>query len=365
MAKKPVTNKVFPDLIDLKNEFDRLFGEGAVRFSGDDAITEVEAIPTGIISLDKATGIGGIPRGRIIEIYGPESSGKTTTCLQIAAAFQKHTFQTPLGPRLGRVAFIDAEHALDPQWANNIGCNVDDFIFCQPEHGEQAYTIIEMIIKSGKVELIILDSVAALIPKEELEGELENNQMAPQARMNSKALRRLKGVMSNYGCTLMCVNQIREKVGIMFGNPEVTPGGRALKFYASMRMEIRRGGKFLIGSDLVGFETTAKFVKNKCAAPFTEAEYNICFGDEKYPIFGIDPYSNLIKIATDAKTITLKGSHYSFEGEVLGNGAANAAVALRLSPNIFKKIYNLTISKAMQLPCPTPPLSTNPETLST
>jgi recombination protein RecA len=365
MAKKPASNKVFGDLVDLKAEFDKKYGEGTVRFSGDEAITNVEAVPTGVISLDKATGIGGIPRGRIIEIFGPESSGKTTTCLQIAAAFQRHIFKTPLGDRPGRVAFIDAEHALDPEWADKIGCNVSEFIFCQPDHGQQAYDIIEMIIKSGKVELVILDSIAALAPKEEIEGELEDNQIGAQARLNSKALRRLKGVMNDYGCTLMCVNQVREKIGVMFGNPETTPGGRALKFYASMRMEIRRGSQFKIGEEHVGFETKAKFIKNKVARPFTEATYNICFGDEKYPVAGIDPFSNLLEAGTEAKVITQKGSHYSFDGEVLGNGGANAATALRLSPNIFKKIYDLTIQKAIPTPCPTPLPSTNPETSST
>jgi len=364
MAKKPAANKTFEDLGDLKDEFDKLFGEGAVRFAGDGAITNVEAVPTGVISFDKATGIGGIPRGRLIEIFGPESSGKTTTCLQITAAFPKHTFNTPLGPRLGRVAFIDAEHALDPKWAAKIGVNIDDLIFAQPEYGEQAYKMIEMIIASGKVELVVLDSIAALISKEELEGELEDNKMAPQARMNSKALRRLQGVISEHRCTLMCVNQIREKVGVMFGSPEVTPGGRSLKFYSSMRIDIRRGGKFEIDSELVGFTTTAKFIKNKCAAPFAEAEYSICFGKEQYPVYGIDPFSNLVKAATEAKIITLKGSHYSFEGEVMGNGAANAATYLRLTPNIFKKIYDLTIAKAIDLPCPIQLPSTNQETSS-
>lgn len=348
MAKKPPQNKKFEDLNDLKAEFTKKYGEGAVRFPGDTAIVDVEAVPTGIISLDRATGIGGIPRGRIIEIFGPESSGKTTTCLQIAAAFQKHIFQTPAGPRNGRVAFIDAEHALDPNWTKKIGCNFDEMLFCQPDHGQQAYDIIEMIVKSGKVELVILDSIAALAPKEELEGELEDTQIGAQARMNSKALRRLKGTMNDNGCTLMCVNQIREKIGVMFGNPETTPGGRALKFYASIRMEIRRGDKYEINKTLVGFETRAKFLKNKVAEPFSSATYNICFGNPEYPVCGIDPYSNIIDAGTEAKVITLKGSHYSFEGEVLGNGAANAATALRLSPNLFKKIYDLTIAKALQ-----------------
>lgn len=739
MAKKTPQNKTFEDLNDLKAILVKKYGEGAVRFPGDAAIVNVEAVPTGIISIDRATGIGGIPRGRIIEIFGPESSGKTTTCLQIAAAFQKHIFSTALGPRNGRVAFIDAEHALDPNWAKKIGCNFEEMIFCQPDHGQQAYDVIEMIVKSGKVELVVLDSIAALAPKEELEGELEDNQIGAQARMNSKALRRLKGTMSDNGCTLMCVNQIREKIGVMFGclhadtlipfvdgriftirqvcdekiqgevwsyneklrsfeprkivdwhyngdvensedylhvslrgpgtkngtmqitvtpnhevlhnnefvpidslnigdvlttkqdcfvfdqnqkpngtlgqfligilsgdshishnqnklgaslklrdnvdtdymdwksdmlstsglrmtdykcnsgrfyvspeisefaeikrdypnrdpmlllnnfswlgfavwimddaiyerkryqlsikrfagdgvkldeisycldelglfhhmsrggniifdvdvseliaskispfvpkcmdrklpihhrgyyeeislyrtiefrstdaiitnirpaskkqmkqrgkydlsiehnhnymaggnpvgvivhnSPETTPGGRALKFYASIRMEIRRGGKYEINKTLVGFETRAKFLKNKVAEPFSEANYNICFGNPEYPVCGIDPYSNLLDAATEAKVIVLKGSHFSFDGDVLGNGAANAATALRLSPNIFKKIYDLTITQALQnvVPitlhdtddaedteeCLTQPQSTNQETQST
>lgn len=358
MAKNK-SKEVYTDLDDLREAFIAKYGEGTVRFDSDEAISNVEAVSTGIISLDVAFGIGGVPRGRILEIYGPESSGKTTTCLQIAAAFQN----TKFGDRFGRVAFIDAEHALDPGWAEKLGCRPKEFLFAQPEHGEQAYDIIEMIIRSGKVELVILDSIAALASKEEIEGELTDHTMASAARMNSKALKKIKGIISDHKCTLICCNQVREKVGISFGNPEVTPGGRSLKFYASVRIEVRRIAKHKIGETVIGASTKAIFVKNKIAAPFKEALYNICYGDEAYPIYGIDPYGNLIDAALEHKVLHKSGNFVKYKDVNLGNGLVNAAVAIRLDPNLFREIY----TKTMEIikPCHTIPQSTNQETSST
>lgn len=347
------------DLDELREEFIKKYGEGVVRFDVDEVISNVEAVPTNIISIDAAFGIGGVPRGRIIEIFGPESSGKTTTCLQIAAAFQN----TDFNGRKGRVAFVDAEHALDPQWAKKIGCNPEDFIFTQPEHGEQAYDIIEMIVKSGKVELIILDSIAALSTKDEVEGEITDQSIGAQARMNSKALKRIKGILSDNKVTLICCNQIREKIGVMFGSPEVTPGGRALKFYASVRIDVRRTGKYKVGENVVGASTKASFVKNKIAAPFKEALYNICYGEESYPIYGIDPYGNLIESAIEHKILHKSGNFIKYGEESLGNGLTNAATAIRLDPNLFKEIYTKTLEKIK--PCHTPHQLTSQEVSST
>lgn len=348
MAKdKKAGNPVFDGkdgLGDLKSHFDKTYGAGAVRFAGDTAIVPVESIPTGILSIDSAIGCGGIPRGRILEIFGPESSGKTTTCLKIVSAFQQAQFNG----RNGRVAYIDAEHSLDPQWAHNIGVDIGSMIFNQPDHGEQAYDIIETIAKSGKVELIVLDSIAALVTKDEIEGTLEgNNQIGSQARMNSKAFAKLKGVIASSKCTLICVNQIREKIGVMFGNPETTPGGRALKFYASVRMDIRRTGKFDVGGETVGNTTRVKFIKNKVAPPFTEANFNITFGLPSYPVFGVDPYSSLLEVAKDLKIVTVGGSWLNYGDMRLGNGLAASAAYLASDPNLFQKIYNhvLTGSK--------------------
>lgn len=336
---KPVNSAV--EFGELKQYFDKQYEKGLVRFAGDSSIVKVESVPTGIVSFDEAIGCKGIPRGRIIELFGPESSGKTTTCLKIVSAFQNTMF----GDRLGRVAFIDVEHALDPTWAMNIGVDMDELIFAQPHYGEQAYDIIEMIAKSGKVELIILDSIASMVTKAEVEGTLEdNNFIGAQARLNSKALCKLKGVIADNNCTLICINQIREKIGVMFGSPETTPGGRALKFYASIRMDIRRTGAFKVGDTVVGNTTKVKFIKNKVAPPFTEAEYNITFGKSEYPIYGVDPYSSIIDIAKERQIITSAGSFLSYRDERLGNGLASSAAYLSTNPNLFNRIYNHVIT---------------------
>lgn len=370
MAKQKSKSTAIEDLTELKAHFDNKYGKGAVRFAGDNAIVPVDSVPTGVVSIDEAIGCKGIPRGRIIEIYGPESSGKTTTCLKIGAAFQNTMFDIKdengnvVDQRKGRVAMVDVEHAFDPKWATAIGMDVGELIFSQPDHGEQAYDIVEMICKSGKVELIILDSIAAMATKEEIEGTLEeSNQIGAQARLNSKALRKLKGIVADHNCTLMCVNQIREKIGVMFGSPETTPGGKALKFYASVRMDIRRTGSFKVGDTTVGNTTKVTFKKNKVAPPFTVAEFNITFGLDEYPISGVDPYSSLIELGKKKKILTQAGSHVKYEGESLGNGLAASAAALATDPNLFQKIYSHVVTGMPS--CPTQPPSMNEETPST
>lgn len=370
MAKNKDKSTAIEDLEDLKQHFISKYGPKAVRFAGDTAIVSVDAVPTGVVGIDEAIGCKGIPRGRIIEIYGPESSGKTTTCLKIAAAFQNTMFDVKddngnvVGQRPGRVAMVDVEHAFDPNWAKAIGVNVDELIFAQPDHGEQAYDIVEMLVKSGKIELVILDSIAAMATKEEIEGTLEgNNQIGANARLNSRALAKIKGPVSDNNCTLMCVNQIREKIGVMFGSPETTPGGKALKFYASVRMDIRRTGSFKVGDTIVGNTTKVTFKKNKVAPPFTVAEFNITFGLPEYPISGVDPYSSLIEIAKSKKICTQAGSHVKYDGESLGNGLAQAAATLATDPNLFQRIYSHVVTGTPS--CPTTPPSTNEETPST
>jgi recombination protein RecA len=334
------TSSVHDSIESLKAHFTKEYGSDAVRFPGDSSIVEVDVVPSGIAAIDNGIGCGGIPRGRILEIYGPESSGKTTTCLSIAAAFQKHLFDG----QPGVVGYIDVEHSLDPTWASNIGCDMDKMIFSQPDHAEQAYDIVEALAKSGLVQLILLDSIAAMASKSEVEGTLEeNNSIGEQARINSKAFRKLKGVINDTKCTLICVNQIREKIGVIYGSNETTPGGRALKFYSSVRMDIRRTGVFKIGDKQVGNETRVKFVKNKLAPPFTEATFNIGFGTDAYPVYGIDPYSGLISAAEANKTITKNGSFYKYGDVSLGNGLAAAAMTLMADPNLFKEIYNKSV----------------------
>jgi len=360
MAKTKKTTPEIDDLDDLKVYFNKTHGDNVVRFAGDSAIVPVDVVPTGVVAIDEAIGVGGIPRGRIIEIFGPESSGKTTTCLKIGAAFQDHTF----GDRKGRVAFIDVEHALDPGWADAIGVNMDELIFAQPTYGEQAYDIIEMLAKSRKVELIILDSIASMVTKAEVEGTLEDsNFIGAQARLNSKALCKLKGVLAENNCTMICVNQIREKIGVMFGSPETTPGGKALKFYASVRMDIRRTGAFKVGDTVVGNTTRVKFIKNKVAPPFTEAHYNITFGKDEYPIFGVDPYSSIIEVGKEKKIITTSGSWSNYGNIKLGNGLVASAALLASDPNLFQQIYNHVTTGSPE--CHTTLPSTKEETPST
>jgi recombination protein RecA len=324
---------------------EKAHGAGAVMV-GRGRIVNVKSFSTGIASIDVALGCGGLPQGRIMEVYGPESGGKTTTCLQFIAACQKHRFEDK--DREGVAAFIDAEHALDPVWAEKIGVDMDQVLLSQPNSGEEAFSIVEMMVKSKLVDLIIVDSVAALVPQVELVGELTDANVGAHARMMSKALRKLKGEISNSKTTVIFINQIREKVGVMFGSPETTPGGRALKFYASIRGEVRRGSTLKEGDDVVGFRTSMKMVKNKVAAPFMKAEFDICVGRAQRPIYGIDGHASLIDVAEGVKVVTRKGSHFRFGDIILGNGLAKASTFLRDNPEISKEIRDKTYGKAFE-----------------
>lgn len=313
----------------------------SVGFGDEGSITAVEAVPTGIMSFDLATGINGIPLKRVIEVYGPESSGKTTLCLTIVKGFQK--YEKYSGPD-NLVGYIDVENAIDPDWAESIGVDLSKMLLVQPNNGEQAYDVADTLISSGKFRLVIIDSIAALASKSEIEGTLEdNNAIGAAARLNSKALKKLSPKLKANNCTLLCVNQIREKIGVMFGSPETTPGGRALKFYSSMRVDIRRTGYSKINDVAVGSEVTVKLVKNKLARPFTVADFNIGYGLPQYPVSGIDPVQSLFSVAVEKKIIGQKGSHYNFNGAVLGNGEKNALIALRLDAKAYDEIYKRTM----------------------
>lgn len=305
---------------------------------------KVDTFPTGVASIDLALGCGGLPQGRIMEVYGPESGGKTTTCLQFIAACQHHTFEQK--EREGVCAFIDAEHALDPVWAERIGVDMEQLLLSQPNSGEEAFDIIEMMLKSKLVDLIVIDSVAALVPKAELQGEFTDSHIGAHARMMSQALRKLKGVINNSKTTVIFINQIREKVGIIFGSPETTPGGRALKFYASIRGEVKRGNAIKDGDDVIGFRTSMKMVKNKVAPPFMRGEFDICVGKQPRPVYGIDTIASLIDTANDSKVVSRNGSHYAYNDVRLGNGLARAVAFLRDNPDMEAEIREQTYAKA-------------------
>ena len=302
------------------------FGKGSIMKLGDaSANINVEAIPTGSISLDVALGVGGIPRGRIIEIYGPESSGKTTVALHMIAEAQK---------RGGIAGFIDAEHALDPQYARKIGVDIDNLYISQPDHGEQALEIAETMIRSGALDIVIIDSVAALVPKAEIDGDMDDLQVGLHARLMSKAMRKLTGVIDKSNCVVVFINQLREKVGVMFGNPETTTGGRALKFYASVRMDVRRVESLKQNGEIVGNHTRVKIVKNKVAPPFREAEFDIMFGQ------GISREGDVLDLGVKAGSVAKSGSWYSYNGEKIGQGRENAKIFLKEHPDIMKEIEN-------------------------
>jgi len=310
------------------SQIEKQFGKGSIMKLGEAAAKmNVEVIPTGALSLDIALGVGGIPRGRVVEIYGPESSGKTTVALHILAEAQK------MG---GTAAFIDAEHALDPVYARRLGVDIDNLLVSQPDTGEQALEIAEALVRSGAVDVIVVDSVAALVPRAEIEGEMGDSHVGLQARLMSQALRKLTGAISKSHTVAIFINQIREKVGVMFGNPEVTPGGRALKFYASVRLEIRKTETLKHGADIVGVRTKAKVVKNKVAPPFKQADFDIMYGE------GISREGSIIDIATEMKIIEKSGAWYSYNGERLGQGRENvkeffkenAAVATEIEAKI-------------------------------
>ncbi len=304
-------------------QIEKQFGKGSVMKLGDFTAMNVEAIPTGALSLDIALGIGGIPRGRIIEVFGPESSGKTTLALHVIAEAQK------MG---GEAAFIDAEHALDPVYAKHLGVDIDNLIVSQPDTGEQALEIAEALVRSGALDIIVVDSVAALVPKAEIDGDMGDAHVGLQARLMSQALRKLAGVINKSKCVIVFINQLREKVGVMFGNPETTPGGRALKFYASVRLDIRRIEAIKQEGEVVGNRTRVKVVKNKVAPPFREAEFDIIYGK------GISKEGNLLDIAVNLDIIEKSGSWFSYNEDRIGQGRENAKSYLMDNPKIAEEV---------------------------
>ncbi|CCY61588.1 recombinase RecA [Coprococcus sp. HCN-4056] len=305
-------------------QIEKQYGKGSVMKLGDSSANmNIEVIPTGSLSLDIALGLGGVPRGRIIEVFGPESSGKTTVALHIVAEIQK---------RGGIAGFIDAEHALDPVYAKNIGVNIDDLYISQPDCGEQALEITETMVRSGAVDVIIVDSVAALVPKAEIDGEMGDSHMGLHARLMSQALRKLTAVVSKTNCVVIFINQLREKVGVVFGNPEVTTGGRALKFYASVRMDVRRIDTLKMGGEIVGNRTRVKVVKNKVAPPFKEAEFDIMFGK------GISREGDILDLAVANDIVDKSGAWYAYMGDKIGQGRENAKAFLAENPAICAEI---------------------------
>ncbi len=310
-------------------QIQKQFGKGAVMKLGDDsARMNIEAISTGSMSLDLATGIGGVPKGRIIEVFGPESSGKTTLTLHIIAEAQKQG---------GRAAFIDAEHALDPEYAKNLGVDVDELLVSQPDYGEQALEIAEMLVRSGAVEIVVVDSVAALVPKHEIDGAMGDATVGLQARLMSQALRKLAGVINKTNTTIIFINQLREKIGVMFGNPETTTGGRALKFFSSMRIDVRKVESIKSGDQILGSRTKAKIVKNKVAPPFKQAEFDIMYGK------GISKSGDVLDCAVDAKIIEKAGSWYSFDGNRIGQGRENVKKYLEGNPDVLDQVEGLLL----------------------
>ncbi|MEI6365088.1 MAG: recombinase RecA [Actinomycetes bacterium] len=304
-------------------QIDRQFGKGSVMRLGDEVRAPIEVIPTGSIALDIALGIGGLPRGRVVEIYGPESSGKTTVALHAVANAQK------LG---GIAAFIDAEHALDPEYAAKLGVDIDALLVSQPDTGEQALEITDMLIRSGAIDIIVIDSVAALVPRAEIEGEMGDSHMGLQARLMSQALRKITGALSNSGTTAIFINQLREKIGVMFGSPETTTGGRALKFYSSVRLDVRRIETLKDGTDAVGNRTRVKVVKNKVAPPFKQAEFDIIYGQ------GISREGGLIDMGVEQGFVRKAGAWYTYEGDQLGQGKENARTFLRDNPDLADEL---------------------------
>lgn len=321
-------------------QIEKQFGKGAVMKLGENTHMHVEAIPTGALGLDIALGVGGVPRGRIVEIYGPESSGKTTVALHIIAEAQKAG---------GEAAFIDAEHALDPVYAKKLGVDIENLIVSQPDTGEQALEIAEALVRSGAIDVIVIDSVAALVPKAEIDGEMGDAHVGLQARLMSQALRKLAGVISKSKTTAIFINQLREKVGVMFGNPETTPGGRALKFYASVRLDVRKVETIKQGSEMIGSKTRVKVVKNKVAPPFKEAEFDIIYGE------GISREGSILDIGVSLDIVNKSGAWFSYNGQRIGQGRENVKQFLRENPEIMKEIetkirenYNQAFLKSME-----------------
>lgn len=317
-------------LKDTIAQIEKQYGKGSIMKLGDRANVDVDAISSGSLKIDQALGIGGFPKGRIIEIYGPESSGKTTLALHAIAEVQK---------KGGRAAFIDAENAIDPVYARNLGVQIDDLILSQPDSGEQALEITELLIKSGAIDLVVIDSVAALVPQAELDGEMGDAHVGLQARLMSKAMRKLAGVMNRSECTAIFINQLREKVGIMFGNPETTPGGRALKFYSSVRLDIRKSEAIKSGSDIIGNKVNVKVVKNKVAPPFKTAVVEIMYGE------GISYVAELLDLAVDYDIVQKSGAWFSYKGNKIAQGRDSAKNFLKNNPDIFNEIDALVKEK--------------------
>lgn len=304
-------------------QIEKQFGKGSIMKLGDMANVQISTVSTGALALDIALGVGGFPRGRIIEIYGPESSGKTTVALHAIAEVQKQG---------GQAAFIDAEHALDPVYAAKLGVNIEDLLLSQPDTGEQALEIAEALVRSGAVDIIVVDSVAALVPKAEIEGEMGDSHVGLQARLMSQALRKLSGAINKSKTIAIFINQLREKVGVMFGNPETTPGGRALKFYASVRLDVRKAESIKLGNDVVGTKTKIKVVKNKVAPPFKTAEVDIMYGE------GISREGSILDIGAEIDVVSKSGAWYSFNEDRLGQGRENSKLFLKENPEISKQI---------------------------
>lgn len=321
------------------SQIEKQFGKGSIMKLGEDSKLNIEAISTGSLGLDIALGIGGVPRGRVVEVYGPESSGKTTVALHVVAQAQKNG---------GTAAFIDAEHALDPVYAKNLGVDIENLVVSQPDTGEQALEIAEALVRSGAIDVIVVDSVAALVPKAEIEGEMGDSHVGLQARLMSQALRKLAGAINKSKCVTIFINQLREKVGVMFGNPETTPGGRALKFYASVRLDVRRIDSIKQGEDVLGNRTRVKVVKNKVAPPFKQAEFDIMYG------VGISREGNVLDTAVENEVVQKSGAWFSYNDQKLGQGRENAKNFLKENPSIAIEIenkirtkYNLPMAQPM------------------
>ena len=321
--KKTAVKDTDAALDDAISQIEKKFGKGSVMRLGDRTAVDVDVIPSGSLTLDKALGIGGYPKGRIIEIYGPESSGKTTLTLHAIAQAQKQG---------GKAAFIDAEHAIDPVYAKNLGVDIDELILSQPDSGEQALEIAEMLVRSGVIDLIVIDSVAALVPQVELDGEMGDAAVGLQARLMSKALRKLSGVMNKTNCTVIFINQLREKIGVMYGNPETTTGGRALKFYSSVRVEIRRSEQIKQNGEIIGNKANIKVVKNKVAPPFKTTHVDIIYGK------GISRDGEILDLAVEGDIVEKSGAWYAYNGEKIGQGRENAKNFLIEHPAIFEEV---------------------------
>ena len=319
------------------SQIEKQFGKGTVMRMGDRTSDAVEAVSTGSLGLDVALGIGGLPRGRVVEIYGPESSGKTTLTLQVIAAAQRAG---------GTAAFVDAEHALDPTYAEKLGVNVDDLLVSQPDTGEQALEITDMLVRSNAIDIVVVDSVAALVPKAEIEGEMGDSHVGLQARLMSQALRKLTGNIKRSNCMVIFINQIRMKIGVMFGSPETTTGGNALKFYASVRLDIRRTGSVKRGDEIIGSETRVKVVKNKMAPPFRQAEFEILYGE------GISREGEIIEMGVANNIVEKSGAWYSYSGERIGQGKDNVRLYLKQHPEMAQEIETRLREKLLDLKAP-------------